>query len=193
MNLPFKMNTTLSSKYRACSITTSAKSKWLNYCAFCALFTVIIPFIGCNYSTQSIYPANIKTVYVKMFHNDTFYREVQYDLTRALCQRIEHQLPYKVVSDKGNADTILEGTIVKITPRGVSNERLLDRAIDREMVLTCQVTWKDLKSGKLYLDSHTIKVSRDHKKLLAQSQESALNNVANLAASQIVSSMEKPW
>ena len=172
----------------------------MRFHAILLTITLLMPFSGCKwdqsnstFSHNSLFRTDIKTVYVKMFHNKTFYREVEYDLTRALCQRIEHQLPYKVVSSPDSADTMLEGTIISVTPKGLLSERILDRPLATEIKFRCQVTWKNLKTNELYLDEQLIKVVADHKALLSQSQRSALQDAANLAASGIVSSMEKPW
>ena len=171
-------------------------------CQRAVLYTILLllPLSGCEwdknnsaFSHESLFRTDIKTVYVKMFQNKSFYRKVEYDLTRALCQRIEHQLPYKVVSSPNNADTILEGTITGVTSKALVSERILDRPLATEIRFKCQVTWKNLKTDELYIDHQNIRVVSDYKKLLAQSQRSALQDAANTAAISIVSSMEKPW
>ena len=74
-------------------------------CTFC---TISLLLQGCGifsgYSNKSIYHEDVKTVYVKMFDNQTFRRGVEYELTDALAKRIEAETPYKIVSSQDKAD-----------------------------------------------------------------------------------------
>ena len=52
---------------------------------------------GCGgYSNESLFPDQIRSVYVEMFENETFRRGIEYDLTDALAKRIEAETPYKI-------------------------------------------------------------------------------------------------
>ena len=61
---------------------------------------------------QSLYPAEIHTVYVPMFESVSFRRNLAERLTEAVMKEIESKTPLKVVSDP-NADSILTGRIVE--------------------------------------------------------------------------------
>src|SRR5262249_31118753 len=50
-----------------------------------------------GYTTQPNYNCNIHTVYVPIFKNRTFYKGLEFDLTRAVIREIEAKTPYKVV------------------------------------------------------------------------------------------------
>ena len=64
-------------------------------------------FLG--YTTRPNYDTCIKTIYVPIFQCDILLdetrRQIPFDLTRAVIREIEAKTPYKVVSDRGHADT----------------------------------------------------------------------------------------
>ena len=71
--------------------------------ALMALWTLLcLSFCGCEqmsgYSSRSLFPEGIGSVFVEMFDNRSFRRGVEYELTVALAKRIEAQTPYKIVS-----------------------------------------------------------------------------------------------
>src|SRR5690349_10480305 len=74
-----------------------------------------------GYTTRPNYDPNIHSVYVPIFKNFTFWRGLEFDLTRAVVREIELKTPYKVVSDPSRADTELTGTIVSF------NKNILNR------------------------------------------------------------------
>ncbi|MHC4589853.1 MAG: LPS assembly lipoprotein LptE, partial [Planctomycetota bacterium] len=65
----------------------------------------------------------IKTVAVHVFENDTYERDVEFELADALIKEIEARTPYKVTSDK-RADTILTGRIRDIERDQLSKSRV---------------------------------------------------------------------
>jgi hypothetical protein len=81
---------------------------------FC--FVVCLWSSGCGefdlsgYSDDWLYPQDVSSVYLEMFDSASFQRGHEYILTDALAKRIEAQTPYKIVSNRNRADTILSGT-----------------------------------------------------------------------------------
>ena len=66
---------------------------------------------GYQIGNQSLYPVNIRTVYVPMFQSASFRPYLGERLTEAVMKEIELKTPFKVVSDP-NADSTLSGRIV---------------------------------------------------------------------------------
>ena len=66
---------------------------------------------GCGQGYQNgwLYPQDVKTVYVEMFDSGGFRRGYEFELTDASCKLIESRTPYKIVSDRGRADSVLSG------------------------------------------------------------------------------------
>ena len=90
-------------------------------------------FAGCSgYSNESLYTDDVRSVYVEMFDNDTFERDLEYDLTDAIAKRIEAETPYKIISDKSRADTVLSGKITGIGVSAITLERETGRPLEHQ-------------------------------------------------------------
>ncbi len=155
-------------------------------------------FAGCtglsDYSQESLFPSeNITTVYIEMFDNRTFWRGVEYELTDALAKRIEVETPYKVVSSRERADTVITGQITSVSRPILSTERETGRALEKEVEISAVVNWKNFKTGQLFLDNRTISASASYSEWQQQNFDYASTLAANNLAKKIVELMEKPW
>jgi hypothetical protein len=101
-----------------------------------------------GYTTQPNYNCNIHTVYVPIFKNRTFYKGLEFDLTRAVIREIEAKTPYKVISDCAGADTQLTGTIISFN-KDILNRNQLNEVREAQTTLGVEVEWKDLRSGEV--------------------------------------------
>lgn len=160
------------------------------------LFICSVFLCGCfetGYSSESLFPEDVSSVYVKMFDNRSFYRDMEYKLTDALSKRIESQAPYKVISSGDRADTELTGYIESTHQATLSRERQTGRALEKELRLTAVVNWKDLKTGKLLIDNRSVSASASFSRWQNQGLEYASALAANDLARKIVELMEKEW
>lgn len=101
-----------------------------------------------GYSTRPNYDTRYKTIYLPTFKNLTFYRGLEFNLTKALVREIEAKTPYKVVSDRGSADTVLKGTIMSLT-KNILNRNQLNEVREAQTVMTAQIIWRDLHTGEI--------------------------------------------
>jgi hypothetical protein len=154
-------------------------------------------FCGCGewgeYSNQSLYPAEVRAVYVEMFDNQSFWRGVEYELTDALAKRIEAETPYKVVSSRDRADSVIGGRILSVGQAVLSIDRDAGRALEKEVELRAVVDWKDLKTGELLVDNRSVSASGSYSELQNQGFTYASRIAANNLALRIVELMEKQW
>lgn len=147
---------------------------------------------------HSLYPQDVRTVYVPVFDSDSFRRNLGERLTEAVMKEIENKTPYKVVSTS-SADSILSGRIVGETKRVVAENRYDDtRQLDAS--LQVEVSWIDRSGGILYEGSVTLPpelslVSSSARFLpeYGQSGATAQQQAIQRAAEQIVGMMEAPW
>ncbi|MCF7957075.1 MAG: hypothetical protein K9M57_01365 [Phycisphaerae bacterium] len=146
-----------------------------------------------GYSSRSLYQSDIKTVHVKMFESKSFRRGIEFELTAPLVTQIELKTPYKVIADSSKADTVLYGTITNVHERILTQQRDLDRPLESQVVITANVTWKDLRDGRLIIDNKPFRLSGDYAHLLAAGRDSASKEAANKLAMRIVEAMELPW
>ncbi|MBN1806992.1 MAG: LptE family protein [Sedimentisphaerales bacterium] len=151
---------------------------------------------GCiltDYSSESLFPRNIDTVYLEMFDNQTFRRGSEYELSDALSKRIEADTPYKIVSSRDRADTIMSGQIVSIGETSLSTERETGLILEKEVELTALINWKNLKTGELLIDNFSLSATASYSEYQQQDIKYASNLAANNLARKIVELMEVKW
>ena len=164
---------------------------------FSLFVCVCLSFCGCSglksYSNEGLYPEDVGSVYVEMFDNRSFYRGVEYELTDALAKRIEVQTPYKIVSDRNRADTVLSGQIVDIDESMLSAELETGRALEKQVDVQAVVNWKNLKTGELLIDHLSVSASASYSPWQNQGFRYGSTLAANKAAERVVELMEKQW
>jgi hypothetical protein len=154
----------------------------------------ILALSGCDgYTNASLYPEGIGTVYVEMFDNQSFRRGVEYELTDALAKRIEAQTPYKIVTSRDNADTIISGQITRANETVLTTERQIGRALEKSVELRAVVTWKNLRTGEILIDNKAVAASAGFSEWQNQSFAYGSTLAANLLAERIVELMESGW
>jgi len=101
---------------------------------------------ACQYTHEAMYPTDVTTVAVPIFESRSFYQGVEFDVTEAITKEIERRTPYKVVSVE-DADTVLEGVILEVDQRRLSQRE--DGGLAQELAFRILVdfTWTDARSG----------------------------------------------
>lgn len=159
--------------------------------------SAVISLLGCyeqgGYSTDPLYTEDVSTVYVEMFSNRSFYRGVEYKLTDALAKRIEANTPYKIVSSRDRADSIISGYIGSVGEGVLSVERETGRPLEKDMVLAAVVSWKNLRNGDMMLESEQVTASATYSEWQNQGSDYGSSLAANKLAKRIVEAMETPW
>ena len=162
-----------------------------------ALVHFALAFCGCaemsGYSNESLFPEDVGSVCLEMFDNQTFRRNVEYELSDALSKRIEAETPYKIVSSPDRADTVMSGQIVSIGQLALSIERETGRVLEREVELKAVVNWKNLKTGQLLIDNRSVSASASYSTYQMQDFRYASTLAANNLARKIVELMERKW
>ena len=170
----------------------------------CALFVSLL-CAGCGYhwagdssgaepgyGWKGLYRDDVATVAVPIFTNRTFYRGVEFDLSKAVISQLESRTPYKV-ADKERADTILEGEIIRVTVRTLSRNQF--NALPQEQLYQVVVnfTWKDLRSGKILATRHNFEQTAPYYPTLGEDQFAGnQQNVERLALA-IVEQLQADW
>lgn len=176
----------------------SPRKTWQNYFIILLIsaLSACLNLCGCSgngYSMQSLHDDSLNSVYVEMFDNRSFWRGVEYQLTDALAKRIEAKTPYKIVSSRDRADTILSGYLMSVDQSAFSSERQTGRALEKEVRLQAVVTWKNLKTGELILDDIVVIDSASYSEWQNQGFRYGSTLAANNLAVRIVEAMEKQW
>jgi hypothetical protein len=152
---------------------------------------------GCNgfagYTNKSLFPEDLRSVYVEMFDNRTFRRGVEYTLSDALVKRIESDTPYKIVSDRDRTDSVMDGQLVLIAESILTTERETGRALEKEVILTATLNWKNLKTGGMMINNQSVTAAANYSEFLNQDFTYASSLAANNLAQKIVELMQNTW
>jgi len=155
------------------------------------------PLAGClgtaTYSNAPLFPEDIRSVYVEMFDNATFRRGIEYTLSDALAKRVETLTSYKIVSDRDQADSVISGQITAAGESILTLEPDLGWALEKEAILTVEVSWKDLQTGRLMINNETVTAAAGYSAFQGQDFTYASAVAANKLAEKIVELMENPW
>lgn len=174
---------------------------WICECAGAMFFAVVLGLVlgGCSedwasgYRNDWLYPEEVSSVYVEMFDSPGLRRGHEYTLTDAIGKRIEAQTPYKIVSDRSRADTVLSGRISSISEPILTGERLTGRPLEKQFEMSAVVNWKNLKTGELLINNKIVSASASFSTLQDQERGYASAVTANRLAEQIVETMQKAW
>ncbi len=159
-----------------------------------AVSAVTIIIAGCNgYSDEPLYEKSVKSVYVEMFDNATFRRDIEYDLTNSLAKQIEAETPYKIVSNKNKADTVISGKITSIVNSSVTVDIFSGRNLENQAEITASFSWKNLKTGDFLLENEPVRAAATYSEVQNQSFGYATNIAANRLATAIVEKMQIDW
>ena len=146
-----------------------------------------------GYSNASMFPDDTESIYLEMFDNRSFRRGIEYTFSNALAKRIETETPYKIVSSRDRADSVMSGQLVAVGESILTLERELGRALEKEVVLTAVVNWKSLKTGRLMINNQTITAAAGYSEFQDQDLTYASALAANKLAENVVELMENQW
>jgi hypothetical protein len=151
---------------------------------------------GCGiggYTNKSLYPQDVRSIYVEMFDNRTFRRGIEYTLSDALAKRIESDTPYKIVSDRDRTDSVIGGQLIVISESILTMERETGRALEKEVILTATVNWKNLRTGRMMINNESVSAAASYSDFLSQDFTYASSLAANKLAQKIVEVMQNNW
>lgn len=168
-------------------------NRWPLFAAVVLATAALLTMFGCGgYSNRWPYPEQIRSVYVEMFDTSDFRRGYEYQLTDAICKHIEAQTPYKIVSDRNLADSVLSGTL-RMGQSVLAVDRHTGKPLEQEALVRVTFTWKDLRSGQVLVNQETVAASEPYSAFLGQDFECSAPRALNKAAMRLVERLETPW
>jgi hypothetical protein len=182
---------------------------------FCPPFLIIgawlLATIACasdpsqGWSTRSTFREDIKTVAVPVLVNDTYYRDVGFQLTDALIKEIQRNTPYRVASQK-QADSILLGRVTEVELDRLSKSKLTGLSEEVILSVTIDFEWKDRRTGETlvsrrsFMGSALFVPSRSNKESPAITDATAREPIelgefaaVQLLARDVVAELEATW
>jgi outer membrane lipopolysaccharide assembly protein LptE/RlpB len=169
----------------------AARHKAVPGFALAALAVTVIA--GCGYTNKSLFPNDVGSVYIEMFDNRTFRRGIEYTLSDALAKRMESDTPYKIVSNRDRTDSVMDGQLVVIAESILTLERETGQALEKEVVLTATVNWKNLRTGRMMINNQSITAAASYSEFLNQDFTYGSSLAANKLAEKIVEVMQNNW
>jgi len=160
---------------------------------------------GCGYSwsdngssfsqssaSNNIYRTNVRTIAVPIFTNKTYYRGVEFDLSRAVVTELEAHTPYRV-APKETADTVLTGEITNIHVQNISRSPFNALPQEQLYLIDVNFVWKDLHTGQIYTERRGFEQSAPYYPTLGEDQTvGSQDNIEKLARA-IVEELQAPW
>jgi len=169
------------------------------------VITLLISLAGCGYSQtgaennkqqgyhwNSLYREDIQTVAIPIFTNKDYHRGVEFRLTEAVIKQLELHAPYKVVP-KDRADTILEGQVVAVKVGTLSKDFFTNLPREQQVVITLDLTWKDLRTGKILLQRHGLQQEGVYHPPLGEGEYAGTQQAIERFALEIVQEMQADW
>ena len=115
---------------------------------------------GCGYLVGPAHDAQLTTIAVPIFRNETFRRQLEYPLTEAVQKEIQKRTAMRIVHGS-EAQTRLTGTIIDVG-KTVLGENRFDDPRELQLGMTVRVKWEDLRNGRIIsqqdvlLDANTV-------------------------------------
>jgi hypothetical protein len=158
---------------------------------------------GCGYSTvgdqpaggyqwRSLYREDVKTVAVNIFANKSYYRGVEFALTKAIVNQLEAHSPYKVVP-RERADTILEGEITAVHRNTVSRDSTTAVPQEQLYIIDVDFTWKNLHTGEIFVDRRNFEHTTTYYATLGEGQAVGDQQAVERLALGIVQELQADW
>lgn len=176
------------------------RSQFVLCCAVAGLcLPALAGCIGYHAGTNSLYAADVATVYVPMIESDSYRRDLGERLTEAVVKEIELKTPYKVVNTP-DADSVLSARLMTDTRKRIIQNGFSDPRVS-ETDLRAEVNWINRRRQpmapvqmipvptELLAISQTSNLISEAGQSVATSQQQAIQRLAQ----QIVGTMEAPW
>ena len=151
---------------------------------------------GCGYTVRSALPSHLKTLAIPSFGNNTVEFGLSDDITQSLVSGFLADRHLRIVQER-DADAVLRGTVVAYKNQ-VFGYTSQERATEYEIVLTVQVTFRDMvKNHDLWKeDALTIRTTYNVVPVGSQparTETDGRNEVIQKLTDQIVSRTVQGW
>jgi lipopolysaccharide assembly LptE-like protein len=157
-----------------------------------ALVAIVLATLGgCGYQAGHVAEGNGERLCVPLFSNETFRRDQEKDLTRAVHEEFAARTGYHLVSEE-QADLVLTGRLVDLT-EGVISER--DNSVIRvsSVLVTVEVTVTNRKTGEQVVEPTVLKERQPFAPVKGESIRTAELAAYRILAERIVQLLSSQW
>ncbi|MEW6249049.1 MAG: LPS assembly lipoprotein LptE [Planctomycetota bacterium] len=161
--------------------------------ALLSAVTLLVGLAGCGYKAGGPYRSGIQTVYIDMAGTREFRRFLEYDLTEALKKRLNSQgTPYRL-APREKADSILQVEILEVVQNAFAPDYETRQPRDTSYTLAVRVLWRDLRSGRILLDTPVQLETVDYLPPTGETEAYASDKATDRLAAAIVRKMYEDW
>jgi outer membrane lipopolysaccharide assembly protein LptE/RlpB len=148
------------------------------------LFVLLV--LGCGYHVmgRGLLPPDVKTVAVPIFTNRSRQYRIEQRMSAAVMRELIERTHYKVTSDPGEADAVIEGAVNNVSTGVIAFNITTGAATALQVVVTADVrmidrhTQKVLFSNPKYVFREEYQVSQSNAQLFEE-EEPALDRLSN--------------
>ncbi len=145
-----------------------------------------------GYTHGSVFRNDVRTVAVPAFGTKSYTRGDEVTLSQAIITQIESRTPYKVVPIE-RADTVLEGMVISTGVGTVSADNFTALPQEHLYTISCDFTWKDLRTGQIIVERRNFEQSGTYYPTLGEGRFTGRQSVAESLAASIVDEMAGDW
>ncbi|MBI2193905.1 MAG: hypothetical protein HYU36_18160 [Planctomycetes bacterium] len=156
-----------------------------------AVFVWAILLPGCGYTARARLPEDLSTVAVPIFRNQTFYRDIDLELTQALRKEILAKTHLRV-ADQNNARLVLEGDVTDFILYRL-REDVTDRVIEFQVRLKVDAELRDARTNQVLASVKDLTRQAEFLVSKGEAIEKARDEAVREMAREIVSQVINRW
>lgn len=145
-----------------------------------------------GYKWSSLYRDDVQTVAVPIFTNKTYWRGVEFDLTKAVVGHLEATTPYRVAA-RERADTELVGEIQRVRIRSISEQPITALPQEQLYIVTVAFIWKDLRTGKILAERRNFEQTAPYYPVLGEGRFHGQQETVERLGLAIVQELQAEW
>ena len=131
--------------------TGARRSARTAYCLLLVAFCLLLSS-ACGYrvaGTATRVPADVKTIAVPAFKNESSTFRIEQQLTSAVTREFLQRTHYRITHESAGADAVLRGTVKDVVARAITFDTQTGRATSLQVQVTADVKLEDLHTHKL--------------------------------------------
>lgn len=155
------------------------------------LLLMIVAVCGCGYSMKSLMIRDVDTIYIPIFENETFRRDLEFGLTKELKDEVLSMTRLRIVN-KDSADTILSG-IIREVQETILTQNTEDNIVENQITLFVDFKLVERSTDRILV--HKERVLQRAEFIISRGETilSAYEEVLADMAETIVNLIEEKW
>ncbi len=147
---------------------------------------------GCAYSFTSGLPAHIKTVAVPLFANETNEFGIAEEVTEQLVAALVKDGTLRIVSEAGEADAVIEGTVRAYSEEAYAYDR--DETVDQQIIrITVSIRFYDQVREEVIWESDRVFGSQTYPNEGPDARDGGLEKAIGQVVDEILSGIVAGW